>query len=97
MTAAPVSARNRYSTRIVEALLTALSSIRLPNISAFFLRRKTVVALANKTATVVVFIPPAVDPGDPPISIRKMISMRPTPVNAERSEVLKPAVLGVTA
>ena len=45
---------------------------------------------------VVVFIPPAVEPGEPPISIRMIISISPVSVSRVRSAVLNPAVLGVT-
>ena len=51
---------------------------------------------AKRTAAVVVFIPPAVDPGEPPISIRIIIIIWPASVSAVSSTVLKPAVLGVT-
>ena len=45
---------------------------------------------------VVVFIPPAVDPGEPPMSIKTIMSIWPASVIFVRSAVLKPAVLGVT-
>ena len=54
-------------------------------------------ALNTKTARVVVFIPPAVEPGEPPISIRKIMMALEDSVIAVKSAVLKPAVLGVTA
>ena len=50
----------------------------------------------NRTAIVVVFIPPAVDPGEPPINIRIIIRYNPVSLIAVRFIVLKPAVLGVT-
>ena len=50
----------------------------------------------NMTANVVVFIPPAVDPGDPPISINIVVIAIPTSVMDNWSTVLNPAVLGVT-
>ena len=43
-----------------------------------------------RTANVVVFIPPAVEPGEPPISITDACFI------ALRSTVLNPAVLNVT-
>ena len=52
---------------------------------------------ANRTPTVVVFIPPAVDPGDPPISIRIIMINCPLWLITVKSAVLNPAVLGVTA
>ena len=42
-------------------------------------------------------MPPAVEPGEPPINIKTIIMTRPTPVTAAMSAVLKPAVRGVTA
>ena len=45
------------------------------------------------TAMVVVFIPPAVDPGEPPMSIKTIMSIWPASVIFVRSAVLKPAVL----
>ena len=57
-------------------------------------------AIANTaittTAIVVVFRPPAVEPGLPPISIRISESNVPESERFERSIVLKPAVLVVT-
>ena len=43
------------------------------------------------------FIPPAVELGEPPININKIIIAFDAPVSIERSVVLNPAVLGVTA
>ena len=61
-----------------------------------FLRLNTVIAESNRTAKVVVFIPPAVEPGEPPISIRMTIMAVPDSSIAARSVVLKPAVRVVT-
>ena len=52
--------------------------------------------LASRTAKVVVFIPPAVEPGEPPISIRRIIMPCDEPDIADKFTVLKPAVLVVT-
>lgn len=60
------------------------------------LLRQTENALRIRTASVVVFIPPAVEPGEPPTSMSRVIIALEEPVIAERSAVLKPAVLGVT-
>ena len=49
------------------------------------------------TAKVVVFIPPAVELGEPPTSISIIIIVFETSVILEISIVLNPAVLGVTA
>ena len=52
--------------------------------------------LRNGADEVVVFMPPAVEPGDPPISISRIITDFDVGVIAVRSAVLKPAVLVVT-
>src|SRR5690606_35683978 len=48
-------------------------------------------------AKVLVFIPPPVDAGEAPIHIKKIINNKVGTVNSVKSNVLKPAVLGVTA
>lgn len=45
---------------------------------------------------VVVLIPPAVEPGEPPVIINIIIIKTPASLSAVKSTVLKPAVLGVT-
>ena len=84
-----------YISAIVAALRTVSVPILLPKkwVSSFFL--KTENAEENSTAIVVVFMPPAVDPGEPPINIRIMVNTRPASLKAARFTVLKPAVLGV--
>ena len=52
--------------------------------------------MASRTANVVVFMPPAVEPGEPPNSIRTTINACDVLPIAARSAVLKPAVRGVT-
>ena len=96
ITKPPPKNRVRYMKQTVEALHTALLSIRRPKKWGSLRRWNTAMALANSTAAVVVFIPPAVDPGEPPISMSMMVSPCPTPERAVRSAVLKPAVRGVT-
>lgn len=54
------------------------------------------VAQEIRTARVVVLIPPAVDPGLPPTSMRRIIRNWPDSRMEERSAVLKPAVRVVT-
>ncbi len=49
--------------------------------------------LMQRTQKVVVLIPPAVDPVDPPINIRHTITNREPSFSPARSTVLKPAVL----
>ena len=48
------------------------------------------------TATLVVFTPPAVDPGLPPKNIKITVKNLLASLKAATSTVLKPAVLGVT-
>ena len=48
-------------------------------------------------ATAVVFTPPAVDPGDPPINISTIVSTLETGLSPVWLMVLEPAVRGVTA
>ena len=81
---------------IAEAVLTVSSSTRrfISSALSFFLNTEK--AEENKTAIVVVFIPPAVEPGEPPISIRIIIRYNPVSLIAVRFTVLNPAVLGVT-
>jgi len=45
---------------------------------------------------VVVLMPPAVDPGEPPVIIRIIIINTPASLSMVKSTVLNPAVLGVT-
>ena len=52
--------------------------------------------LSRKVARVVVLKPPAVEPGEPPTSIRRIRSIWELPAKRVRSTVLKPAVRGVT-
>lgn len=97
ITAAPIIDRIRYINKSVAAFLIVSSSILLPNSCALFFLRKTEKAPEKRTAIVVVFMPPAVDPGDPPISIKTISSTLPVPDREEKDAVLKPAVLGVIA
>ena len=62
-----------------------------------FLLLKTEIDEAKRTEKVVIFIPPAVDPGAPPIIIKNIIMSRPTSLITPISTVFIPAVLGVTA
>ena len=74
---APLKDRNRYKKNIAPAAFTASSITLLPKHSASPFLLKTAKAERIRTAIVVVFIPPAVDPGDPPISIRKTLMACP--------------------
>lgn len=51
---------------------------------------------SSKIAKVDVLMPPPVDPGEAPINIRMMITVRVTRERDAISSVLKPAVRGVT-
>ena len=48
------------------------------------------------TAKVVVLIPPAVEPGEPPIIINIIVTSWAWVESPSKATVLKPAVLGVT-
>ena len=67
-----------------------------PKISMSSFWRNVATIFKIRTAKVVVFMPPAVEPGDPPISISIIITDFDVGVIAVRSAVLKPAVLVVT-
>lgn len=86
----------RYSINTQEAVRRVSSSTRRPKHSMDFFLRKVAPMLKRRTASVVVFIPPAVEPVDPPTSIRQIIKSRLVSRRDGRSTVLKPAVLGLT-
>ena len=85
-----------YIMNTQDAVLVIFSSIRRPNASTFFFLKNTVKMLRHKIQNVVVFIPPAVDPVDPPMYIRQIITNLPGSDMALKSTVLNPAVLAVT-
>ena len=87
--------RITYIMNIVAAFRTTSSGMRLLYKSACSFLLKTEKADDIKTAIVVVFIPPAVEPGEPPIIINEITSICPASLNAVKSVVLNPAVLGV--
>ena len=91
-----VKNNTRYINKTAPALRTVSSDILLLKHCTSFLRLNTVIAESNRTAKVVVFIPPAVEPGEPPISIRIIIIITDACFIALRSTVLNPAVLNVT-
>lgn len=97
MASPPPKNRTRYIIIMVAACETVSLEIRRLKKWGSDLRRNTAKALASNTARVVVFMPPAVEPGEPPISIKMVIRDWPVSLIAVRSAVLKPAVLGVTA
>ena len=96
ITNAPKKNSTRYMSRIVDAFLTTASSIRRPKKWVCSFRQNVEIAVAERTAMVVVFIPPAVEPGLPPISMSKMMIYCPVSFMDVKSIVLNPAVLGVT-
>ena len=91
-----VKNNTRYINKTAPALQTVSFDILLLKHCTSFLRLNTVIAEGNRTAKVAVFIPPAVEPGEPPISIRMIIMAVPDSSIAARSVVLKPAVRVVT-
>ena len=88
--------RSRYIIRMAAASRTVSFSTLLLNSTVSSCRLNTEMAEAKRSAAVVVFMPPAVDPGEPPISMRKIMRKIPESENRVRSVVLKPAVLQVT-
>ena len=75
--------------------ITWYSSLR-PKAPAFSWLRNVAIAFKIRTVNVVVFIPPAVEPGEPPISINNIITAFEGSLIFEMSMVLNPAVLVVT-
>lgn len=86
-----------YSKKIVAALFTASSDTDRPKNCACSFFLNTDIEFLNITAIVVIFMPPAVEPGAPPISIRIINIPSPASLIVLRGTVLNPAVLGVTA
>ena len=91
-----LSTSTRYIIKMQDAALAMSSSSLRPKHSIFFLCLKVEITLSTSTAAVVIFIPPAVEPVEPPISIRQIIRRILPSENAARSTVLKPAVRIVT-
>ena len=91
----PTSASEMFVKATELALWMASSSRRLPKIPFDCLRRIPLKVEMAITASVVVFIPPAVEPGEPPINIRNTVSILLAGESAAVSVVLKPAVLAV--
>ena len=92
----PPKKSTRYIVRMVAAVLTASQSTLRPKNWTLSRWRKVAITLPSRTVSVVVFIPPAVEPGEPPMSIRKIITAKDELDIPGRLTVLKPAVLGVT-
>ena len=81
---------------IVAAFFITWYSSLLPKAPAFSWLRNVAIAFNKRTVNVVVFIPPAVEPGEPPISINNIITAFEASLIFEISIVLNPAVLVVT-
>lgn len=62
-----------YIVNIVDAVRTVSADIRLLNAVTSSFLRNTAIQVIIRTAKVVVFIPPAVEPDVPPISIKIMV------------------------
>ena len=74
---APPNERHRYKKNMAPAAFTASSITLLPKHWASPFLLNTAKAESTRTAIVVVFIPPAVDPGDPPTSINNTVIASP--------------------
>ena len=83
---------------MTENALRTLSSdifLFINSILSLPLERLTIFRVA--TINVVVLIPPAIEPGEPPIHINNIVNINEGMVNKLRSIVFKPPDLGVTA
>ena len=79
-------------TVIVNARNTVRKGIVRPPMITALSPRNELNNAENTTAIVVVFNPPAVEPGDPPININTIINVRHAVGNSTRSTVEYPAV-----
>ena len=95
MASPPSRNSDRYKSRMAAALRRASPSMRRPKQRGSSRLENTAAAENKSTASVVVFMPPAVEPGDPPMSMSITSTIWPTSLSAVRSMVLKPAVRGV--
>ena len=86
----------RNATATATAFFTDPSEIRRPNRVALFLFVMVANAEQIRTATVTVFMPPAVPTGEPPISIKIIDTAAEAFVKFSCGTVAKPAVLVVT-
>ena len=96
MTILPSKNREMYIRNTVSAFFTVSSAIRLPKNRPFSRLRKTATAQATSTAAVVVLMPPAVEPGLPPMGLEVYVREYSVSLGDVKSAVLKPAVLFVT-
>ena len=77
---------------IVKARSTCAAGTRRRNISTSGFPLKVLKIAAAATATVLVFMPPPVDPGEAPISMKMMINVVVDAGSAAMSNVVNPAV-----
>ena len=90
-----VLAVDRNEQRVNDAL-PLVTEAQIGDATSKSFLRKTANAAASSTASVVVFMPPAVEPGEPPTSMQTIIIAWPGSLTRPRSTVLKPAVRSVT-
>ena len=81
---------------MAHALRSTWSGRRRPKHRALPCRRITAPTLSSSTASVVVLNPPAVEPGEPPASMSRMVISWLQALSWVKSTVLKPAVRGET-
>ena len=91
-----VTAREILIKNTEEAFWMAASSSLLPKIFAPWVLVSVDFKYTKSTTMVVTLIPPAVEPGAPPINIKTMVKSLLPSVIAPVSTELNPAVLGVT-
>lgn len=91
----PVPITNRDENITIKARLIECFEIERCRISIWSRPRKVLITFRAAMAKVVVFIPPAVDIGEPPIHIYTIIITTVIFVSAPISNALKPAVRGV--
>ena len=78
------------------ARLTVSSGIARLKASAWGRPRMVAHTLASSTAMTMVFTPPAVEPGEPPMNMRNMSANWLSPPSSPVGTVSKPAVRAVT-
>ena len=79
----PATNRETYKNAIVAASFTVLLPILLPKHRTSFRFLTAATAAQNSTASVVSFIPPAVEPDAPPISISAIVVISEASLIAE--------------
>ena len=84
----PPRKSSRYIMKTVMACRMVSSGRRREKQVTSFLRRKAASAVASSVKTVVVLQPPAVEPGEPPMSIKSTRMARPLSLKPSISMVL---------